>query len=214
VPHAPPPPPSPPRPRSRLGALTVSLALVVVGALLLSASLGVDGITATRVLAAAVLVLGLGLLVGARWGRARWLIALAVPLALVMGATASADREFGSASGDRLWVVDGSAQHRLGAGSATLDLRELAFTERRDITVEARVGAGELLVLVPEDLRAAVEASVGFGELVLPSDGGREIETGAGLQRATALGPAGARNVTLDLRVGLGELEVRVVPAE
>jgi hypothetical protein len=193
----------------------VSVALVVVGALSLAAALGAEGITATRVLAAALLVLGLGLLVGARWGRARWLIALAIPVALAMGATSSVDREYGSAGGDRTWVVDGSADHRLGAGSATLDLSGLAFTEQEDLTVRARVGAGELLVLVPEDLRARVDAGVGLGQLTTPStDGSRQVQGGAALRRELDLGPTGARTLTLDLRVGLGELEVRVVPAQ
>jgi phage shock protein PspC (stress-responsive transcriptional regulator) len=208
------PPPAPPRPRSNLGVLTVSAATVIAGALLLAASLGADGITAPRVLAAALLVVGLGLLVGARWGRSRGLIALAVVLSLAVAATSSADRQFGAETGERVWVVDGSAEHRLAAGSATLDLRELASTERRDLRVEGRVGAGELLVLVPEDLRVRLVSRVGLGELSTPS--GVDVvrtESGVGLRRETTLGPPGPRVMTLDVRVGVGDLEVRLVPA-
>ncbi|MFP5219330.1 MAG: PspC domain-containing protein [Actinomycetes bacterium] len=210
---APPPPPAPPRPRSNLGALTISAVALVVGALLLARSLGADGVDAPLVLAVALLVTGAGLLVGTRWGRARGLIVLAVVLGLALSATDNVDQRFGTASGDRTWTVDGTSRHTLGAGTATLDLRPLAGTERQ-VTVEARVGVGELVVLVPEDLRVAMDADVGFGELRTPDgDGGARTQTGPGLDRETALGETGRRNVTLDVEVGVGELEVRVVPA-
>ncbi|HWH28176.1 MAG TPA: LiaF domain-containing protein, partial [Mycobacteriales bacterium] len=195
------------------GALTLSAVALIVGTLLLARSLGADGVDAPLVLAVALLVTGVGLLVGARWGRARGLIVLAVALGLALAATDNVDRRFGSGTGERTWTVDGSSRHSLGAGTATLDLRPLAGTERR-VTVEARVGAGELVVLVPEDLGVALDAEVGFGELRTPTDdGGVRTQTGPGVDRQTALGEAGRRNVTLDVEVGVGELEVRVVPA-
>ncbi|HWG93392.1 MAG TPA: hypothetical protein VNU66_04095, partial [Mycobacteriales bacterium] len=208
-----------PRPSRRLPAtvlapLTVSAAAVSVGGVLLAGALGAEGVTARTVLATALLVVGLGVLVGSRWGRARGLVALAVVLALALGAATRVDAGFGSSTGDRTWVVDGSAEHRLAAGSAVLDLRPLASTERRDLDVEARVGMGELLVLVPEDLRLELDAGVGLGELVTTgADGTERTEQGTGLSRSVELGPAGARNVALDVRVGVGELEVRVVRA-
>ena len=212
-PPPPPPPPAPPAPTSPLGLLTISAAVVVAGAMLLAGALGVDGITATRVLSVALLVVGGGLLLGAVWGRARWLIAPAVVLALAVGATSAADGVDGS-TGERRWVATGSTAHRLGAGSAVLDLRPLAGTERRDLTVESRVGLGELVVLVPEDLRVDLASHVGLGELsIVQTDGTRTTLDGPGLQRDVELGPDGARNVRLDVRVGLGELEVRRVAA-
>lgn len=209
----PPPPPAPPRPRSNLGALTLSAVALVVGGLLLARSAGADGVDAPVVLAVALLVTGAGLLVGTRWGRARGLIVLAVVLGLALAATDNVDRRFSTSTGDRTWVVDGSSRQTLGAGTATLDLRPLAGTER-ELTVEARVGAGELVVLVPEDLRVALDAEVGLGELRTPEDGGRtRTDNGPGLTRETTLGEPGRRNVVLDVEVGVGELEVRVVPA-
>lgn len=220
LPWGPPPasvaygPPPPPPPRSPLGVLTVSLVALAVGGMLLAGALGASGIDAVSVLAVALLVTGLGLLVGARWGRARGLIALAVVLALALGATASAENAFGDGAGERTWVVTGSESHGLGAGNATLDLRQLAGTERRGLTVEASVGAGELVVLVPEDLRVDLDASVGLGELTTPDeDGGVTRQGGAGLDREIELGPDGSGTVRLGVSVGLGQMEVRSVPA-
>jgi hypothetical protein len=68
-------------PRSVLGLVTVSVCLLVVGALLVVANLTALQVMAAAVLATALVVVGLGLLVGARFGRSRGLMLLGVPLA-------------------------------------------------------------------------------------------------------------------------------------
>jgi len=64
-----------------LGLVTVSVCLLVVGALLVVANLTALQVMAAAVLATALVVVGLGLLVGARFGRSRGLMLLGVPLA-------------------------------------------------------------------------------------------------------------------------------------
>lgn len=211
-PPPPPPPPPPPRPRSDLGALTVSALVLVVGLLLLASALGLDGVTAPRVAAVALLVTGAGLVVGARWGRSRGLIVLAVVLALLLAAVSAADRAFGSESGERTWTVNGSTVRELGAGTATLDLRPLAGTSASVVTVEGTVGGGELLVLVPDDLRVVLDADVGAGEYRLTGeDGPRQAEAGFGLNNRIVFGPDDGPLVRVHATVGVGELEVRRV---
>lgn len=211
-PPLPPHSPAPPRPHSAVGWVTVSATVLVVGLLLLAAALGGDGVTAERVLATALLLVGAGLLVGAVRGRARWLALLAVPLALSLSAVTAVGDEFDASAGERTWVVDGSTRRVLGAGEALLDLRPLDGSERRDITVEGRVGVGQLVILVPDDLRVRLDASVRLGELrVTEFDGTSQVVEGNDLEDVVDLGPAGARTVELDARVGLGSLEVRRV---
>jgi phage shock protein PspC (stress-responsive transcriptional regulator) len=213
--HLPPPPPAPPRPRSALGLLTTSAAVLVVGGLLLARALGADGIGPTAVLAAALLVTGAGLVVGARWGRSRGLIALAVLLGLALAGTTSVDHRWGTATGERTWTVTGSTSQRLAAGKATLDLRPLAGTAPTGLTVTAKVGAGQLVVLVPDDLRVHVEERAAAGNArVFAPDGAMSEQNGTDVHRTLDLGPAGAPQVQLDLRVGLGEVEVRRVAAQ
>jgi phage shock protein PspC (stress-responsive transcriptional regulator) len=208
----PPRPPVPRPPRSRVGWVTVSAMVLVVGVVLLAAALGADGVTVERVLATALLVLGVGLLVGAVRGRARWLVALAVPLAVSLSVVSAVGDEFDPSSGQRTWAVDGSAERTLGAGDAVLDLRPLDGSERRGTTVESGVGVGQLVVLVPADLRVRLDASVGLGELrVTELDGTSRTTEGSDLDDVVDLGPAGPRTVELDVRVGLGSLEVRRV---
>jgi hypothetical protein len=75
------PPPAPVRERSLLGRITVGTALLVVGVLWLLRTAGVLPLDAVQLVAAGLLVVGVGLLVGAFAGRARWLILVGIVLA-------------------------------------------------------------------------------------------------------------------------------------
>ena len=109
--------------------MTLSLATLVTGVLLALRLSGVDALTAPRILAVALLVVGGGLLVGAWVGRARWLIAVGLALALVLLPYAALDGRLTGGAGERTWVPTATATdqpaYRLGAGEAVLDLREL-----------------------------------------------------------------------------------------
>lgn len=197
--------PRPVRPRSSLGLLTVSAALLVVGALLGLHAAGTDGITVGRLLAAALLVVGAGLLVGARWGRSRGLIALAVLLAVGLGVTSSARVPVSLSAGTRTWSVTGSADHELGVGHAVLDLRPLGSSPDPATTVTARLGAGSLRLLVPAGLHLRVTAHVTAGQVTLP---GEPLVDGTDLQVVRTYGPDDAPLVEVTTTVGAGEVEV------
>ena len=199
------------RERSRLGALTVSAAVLVVGALLALRAAGVDGLTPDRVVAAALLAVGGGLLVGTWYGRARWLIAVGVALAVLLGATAAA-RSAGleDGVGERAWTVTGSGSYRLGAGEAVLDLRGLDAGERADVA--ARVGFGQLTVLVPADTSVRVVGDAGLGRISWPGPIGRS-DGDTDVHEEFVVGRPADVTVELDLEVGVGEIEVRRVAA-
>ena len=208
------PPPVPVRrtePRSFLGLLTVSVAVVVGGLL---AVLGISGVSVPGVVVAASMlaVVGLGLLVGAFRGRARWLIAPAVVLLLVAQVAAVVPRVVGSTAGsgigERRWVPStASTSFELAAGSATLDLTQLPSGTA---SVAASVGVGELIVLVPADVRLVLDSSVGLGEIDLP---GQRPLSGSNLDTSRTFEPLTAASdvpiVDLTAEVGLGSLEVR-----
>jgi phage shock protein PspC (stress-responsive transcriptional regulator) len=201
----------PPRtePRSYLGLLTVSAALVVGALLGLANTLGasIDGLV---IFSSVLLVLGVGMIVGAWRGKARWLIAPALVVLLVVQGTAAVHNLVGGTSGvgDRRWTPTVSpTAYDLGAGSATLDLRRLPAGAS---TISARIGLGELIVLVPADTTVALDASVGLGEIDLP---GRRADSGSNLDTVTTVPAtttgAAARTVSLTADLGLGQLVVR-----
>lgn len=203
------------RPRSPLGALTLSVALLLTGVLSALRLSGVDALTPERVLAVALLVVGGGLLVGAWVGRARWLIPVGLVLALLTAGTAAA-RSAGleDGVGDLTWTPTRSGAYSLGAGEAVLDLRDLR--RGADVEIDAEVGFGSLTVLVPSDVRAQVVAEAGLGEVSRVDLGGRRTVLGADddtdLREEFVVG-SGDGAVELDLEVGVGEIEVRRVAA-
>jgi phage shock protein PspC (stress-responsive transcriptional regulator) len=194
-------------PRSYLGLYAISAAAVVGGLLALLVALGAD-IPAVIIWAAMLAVVAGGLLVGAWRGRARWLIAPAIVLLLITQAAAFIPRFEASIDGgigERRWVPTTSTSYELGAGDAVLDLSQVAA----DADISARVGLGQLTVLVPPDVVVELDAQVDAGEATILG----ERDTSGSLDTTTtieALTP-GADPVTIDLEaeVGLGNLEVR-----
>lgn len=191
-----------PRERSVLGPVTLSVAALVAGVLLLLREAGVDGMTGPRVLAAALLVVGAGLVVGTWLGRARWLLAVAVLLALALVPATVAESGLDGGAGERTWVATagGETTFRLGAGEAVLDLRRLEPGQVDEL--DARVGLGSLVVLVPDGLRVRAQTDVGIGEV---REDGRDRPDDA----LVVVGPSTGPVLVLDLEVGVGEIEVR-----
>jgi phage shock protein PspC (stress-responsive transcriptional regulator) len=206
-----PPPPRPPR--SRLGPVTLSLAALTAGVLALLHRYGADSLTPARILAVALLVIGGGLVVGTWLGRARWLALIAIPVALALTATAATDDPsdaFRGGVGERTWVVSGTATdptYRLGIGEATLDLTQLA-TPGQHVDVDAHVGIGHLIVLVPDGVPVRLHAEARFGEI---DEFGRTFDdNGDGhVERTRTYGPPGDAQVVVDASVTAGQLEVR-----
>lgn len=219
-PAAPPPPP-PPREHSYLGLITLLAALVVGTGLAAAAAAGIGSITIVTVLAAMLAVLAIGLLVGAAAGRARWLIALALPLALFLGAVAHiAPIVTGGVPegiGQRTWTPTGPGSYELGIGEATLDLTTWAAAPLRrqpsGETVSARLGVGELVVLVPESWDVTIVAEAGVGEITL--DGARVGDPGPNERADLTLAAAGVAtgSLRLDLGVRAGEITIKRRPA-
>ncbi len=111
-------------------------------------------------------------------------------------------------TGDRLYRVTSETDllgaYELGAGTLVLDLRRVDITTSTDI--DASVGAGELTVLLPDDVRVDAAADVGVGTITFPGSG---EQSGFGMDRTWsrfALAPPPV--LTLDLSVGLGDVTV------
>ena len=217
APHVPPPapawsPPPPPKQRSPLGLATLSTAVLVMGAMVLWNSYAADDVKAVAVLATGLAVLGLGMLVSAFAGRARWLILPAVPLAVATAIAGAVDASgFSGGIGEARWqpatVAEAQEPFRLGIGDAELDLRDLPPGSSAD--VEVSLGVGELTVIVPEEARVVLRGEVAAGEAELF---GEQLEDDSDIDFDQTYVPDGGPSrgvITLDVEVGLGRVEVQ-----
>ncbi|MEU9127402.1 PspC domain-containing protein [Kitasatospora sp. NPDC048540] len=201
------------RPRSFLGPLGLVAAVGVGGAVWAAGQDHGDGARVSAVLAAALLVLGLTMLVGAKFGRAKGLVVPALLLTVALAGVGATDARVRTSFGDREWAPASAAelqpQYTLGAGDAGLDLRGL---DPAGATLESsvRVGAGHLTVLLPPDVDVRLRVSNLIGDVRLPDD---EHLSGGDNGRELELHPVGGRasKGTLDLKLVLGVGDMKVV---
>ncbi len=187
---------------------------ILAGALFLIAALAVvDTVATVRVLpgqylGAGLLALGLGLVVGAWWGRARR--AILVGLAVLPLAAASAfltvpleggvaDTQFRPQN-----LAEVESAYHLVAGRLLIDLTGLE-AGAEPVTLTATVGIGDLFVIVPQDATVQVTGTVQGGRLWLF---GRD-HVGTGLaDHVAGPGDGAGDRLVLNLDVGIGEVWV------
>jgi hypothetical protein len=208
------PPPVPDRERSILSRSTIGLALVTAGVLWLLRVADVIVIGPGQVLAAALLVIGLGLVVGSWAGRGRGLIGVGlVLLPIVLIAQMVAPQSFalgdfrqgvGEAVLTPTSVEDLEPTYQVGAGTLTLDLSELELTGTHQVRVQ--VGFGEAVIVVPDDVTVEVTGQVGGGELT--AFGRRSSGLAVDRLILDEVDDEVGR-LELDVQVGFGEASVR-----
>jgi len=202
--------PKPRRPRSRLGAITVSLLLVVLGALAIADRTTDLSVSTAGYLAAALGVVGAGLLVGTFWGRSRGLIFLGIPLLAVLIPVSTFDVDLQDGLGQRAWTVDSTgelrAQYRLGAGYGQLDLTDVDFSGA-DATTELTVNVGYAEVLLPPDVDVTIRSEVRGGEIDLFGNRYDGSNVNRTVSDDGADGPGGG-DLELVVDVNLGVVEV------
>lgn len=209
-----PKPPRPPRERSKLGLITFSVLLLALGLLAgLDLTTGWD-IAASGYFATLLAVVGVGLLVGAWIGRARWLIALGVLLAIALGIASVGERvdwDGGRVGGDTTWrpatYAELQPSYEQSFGTAELDLRQINFTGQ-NAEVDVELNAGDMTVLLPPnvDTTVRVEVNAGNAEVFGSSWDGFNAST-QDVSDQGADGPGGG-HLRINLEVNAGSAEV------
>jgi len=199
--------PAPPGPRSPLAWYVYAAVLLSIGLLALVGQVAEVEVTPGQFFGTALTVIGIGLVVGAWWGRARILILIALllmPIA-VMASFVTAPLEGGI--GDNRYAPANEAElrdeYRLMAGQMTLDLTKLSVGEV-PIHIAASVAVGQLRVIVPPRASVEIRSRVGAGVLTVfnSSEGGTSLDNV--YARRHWFGPT----YILDLRSGIGEVWV------
>jgi phage shock protein PspC (stress-responsive transcriptional regulator) len=168
----PPSPPAPPKPRPRrspLGWIAVALALLAVGlgALLdRSASVTVD---AGTMMALVLIILGLGLVVGAFWGRARWLVFVGIVVLPVALAANLIDFPLrGQVGGNYLAprrASDLNDDYRVLAGSLTLDMTDFDFNPQESISLPLHMAVADVTISVPRGVGVKLQGHLEAGQV-------------------------------------------------
>ena len=204
------PPPLPPAPveRSRkAGRLAFGLVLLGIGIGWLVEALGVD-VPWDLFLPGALVAIGGMLIFTARSGAGQGgLITAGVVLTIVLLIGTAFDVPFTGGVGERTVRPTGGVIDRdveLGVGELTFDLTGVDFATMVGGTeLRARVGVGELVVIVPAEAPIRVEAHSGLGSVQVfgQEEGGVDVEI-------TTPAPIGAPAITLVATVGIGEVRV------
>ena len=202
-------PPKPPRERSMLGRLTIAVGLIVVAtmALVEVSDLSVR-IEPFHYFAAIIAVLGVGLLIGAWVGRARWLIIIGLLITpmlwLSMLLPISWDFSIGEFYHNPVTVEEVAIAYEQGMGQMTIDLNGLSATELAEVeTIHASLGFGEMVVRLPDDVGVVLLADVTAGEVSGPF----RTVSGIGVDVTREIGPE-PRVLVLDLEVGAGTIHI------
>lgn len=198
------------RPKRPMPQIVGGGVLILIGLLWLLERTGLVDISVTAVFGLATMVTGISLMLLARDGAHGGLVVLGTILALITLVTATAPFEgFQGGIGDRtieLTTVDDIAtDYNLAMGKLTIDLRQVGDL-RTGTTVDASVGMGDLIIRIPEGTDISVNARVGAGELEIFD----RVSDGLGISE-TYMTPGlneGEATLILDLEMFTGHVEV------
>ena len=203
------------RERNRWGWLVAAVTLIAAGVLVLTDQAGVTTLGWAGIAMVCLALLTAGVLVGAWFGSARWLIAPALLLAGVIAAGGLASDAVDQAAAAppvsvALKELPKDEQYAMSwaEGAVTVDLTRTKDLGSRILTLS--VERGSLTVIIPADQWTEAAGSVdlgrnnlGTGSLSVLRSSQQSLNGPDGM-----IVPRGAQPLYLDLHVGIGELTV------
>jgi phage shock protein PspC (stress-responsive transcriptional regulator) len=205
----PPPPPTPAKPResSPLPWLTLSAALVVGGILGALDLADVIDVSAEAIAATILIIFGVGLVVSAWIGRARSLIGLGLATLVALVVIAAVDVPLSGGFGERHVEPVSTSEFgdpvRLAAGKITIDLTRFNDPSATGV-LDASVGAGEIVVIYPDDIRLEATADVSAGDI------NRDLADDIRVNGESVVhDPVGASKGTVRLNLDIGAGSIR-----
>ncbi|MGW1072977.1 PspC domain-containing protein [Streptomyces sp. NPDC002537] len=169
-------------------------------------------------LACALGVFGLGITVSSLYGRTGGgtVVAAVLTAALLVGAAAlpkSVTSDWRRATWHPVSApaVQG-ATYKVGSGVGVLDLTGLQWPKDAPVRTGAEVGAGQLRLVVPEDVTTKLTIEVGVGDIRMPGEGRDKVDVKPGQKQHLTLEPRVGQSsrgtLEIRLKVGIGQVEV------
>lgn len=152
---------------------------------------------------------GLVLVVGGLVGRMRWLaipvLAGALGLCLAVATDFQLEGELGEFRQTPQTQQDIPAEgFQLAAGKLVVDLRQFEWEEDQALPLRVEAGAGQVAVLVDEDVCVESRIRVGAGQIISAG----EMSDGISIERIAATGGDVTPRLVLDGQIALGEFAV------
>jgi phage shock protein PspC (stress-responsive transcriptional regulator) len=205
-------PPAARRARSKLGLLTIGAVMVAEGTAAALDAGGALEVSLVQYLALALAVIGLGMIAGTWWGRARWLIVpgvLLIPFVLLASLIkVPFDGGFGDAVYRPATAQAIENEYHLVGGQMTIDLSETTLAPGPTRIVATVVG-GRILIEVPAGVLLEVHARAGAGEVSIFGRTYDGINVDVRRTFGAALTPRPASTLQLELEASFGQVEVR-----
>lgn len=203
--------PRPQTPSSPLGWYVVAAALIAVGLLALVSNAAHGRVLPGQFFGVALAIVGIGLIIGSWWGRARRLILAALLVLPLAWGAAFINVPLEGGVGDQHFAPVSASElrdaYRLMGGRLTLDLRNLLSAS--PVRIAASVAVGEVVVMVPPDARLEIDSHVGAGGTWILNEG----QSGTAVVGRYVRG-SGSRQFVLDLGAGIGGITVETPPKD
>ncbi|MGH2812959.1 MAG: LiaF domain-containing protein, partial [Actinomycetota bacterium] len=205
--------PKKPRERSQLGLFTLAAVLLATGAAALLNNIGVTSFDAGQLSALALTVLGGGLIIGAWWGRARWLILIGVLmfpfvafLSLVDLSMVPFDGEVGQLDERPRDQIEIAGGYELLVGEAHIDMSDFEFVADEEAELAVDMAAGQVTVIVPRDVYVDADINLEAGEIMFFDD----RRAGQGVDIVDRDGdPASDARLSVDIDGAVGQVEIQ-----
>jgi phage shock protein PspC (stress-responsive transcriptional regulator) len=188
--------------------LLAFVALCGFGTLVAGAAF-VTGLGYGLIVAGAIIAIGILLVALSFRGSAKWLIVPALALSIGVGVAAAADLDLEGGVGKRTYAPSSAAAipadgYELGVGRLAVDLRQIDWSPERRLELDARVGAGEMLIAVPSDVCVVADAHAGAGDIRIA---GQQAD-GFDVDLVTSGGAQATPQLQLDADVDMGAIRV------
>ena len=196
-----------------LGRIAAGVLLLLLGVGWLLETTDVVDVDWGAVLPAALIVVGLALVIGSRTGAHGALITIGIVLTVILTVASSLDVPLSGGVGERVRRPASAAEvrtsYKLGVGEMTVDFTGLPAADLGERSIRISQGIGHLIVIVPECADGEVHGTVTVGELLVV---GRS-SNGLGVDETLPLEPEGCATaeatLSLDISLGIGQIEVR-----
>ncbi len=198
---------APPRPRSPLAWYVMAGLLLAIGLLALVSNIAEVAVSPGQFFGVALAVTGIGLVIGAWWGRARILILLSLlllPLAVTASfITAPLEGGVGVPRFTPANAAELREEYRLMGGTLTLDLTDLRIGAE-PVHIAASVAIGQLVIILPPHASVDLRARVGAGQVTFFDT----YDAGTSLDDRYVRHYVDGPTYVLDLQGGIGDVLV------